>query len=236
MSTRVNLSQTLTIAEAIDIGPILYWFGNLIYLAMAACATYGLYCIVMLARRVKQKSFPGRESAATFLDDIGELLEQNKFDEVLEVCDQPELWSRAVPQLVTIGVENRHKPVKKVRQIIGDFFSREILSEFDVRVSWVNTIIKSAPMLGLLGTVTGMILAFKQIAGSGDAGVKPAALADDISFALWTTAGGLAIAIPLVILMSMVQTRITGLEDNVDDQVGTFLDDLEAAQVRSAQG
>ena len=146
----MTLSQTLTIAQAIDIGPILYWFGNLIYLAMAACATYGLFCIVMLVRRVKQKSFPGREAAGIFLDDVGELLEAGKFDEVMEVCDQPELWSRAVPQLVTIGVENRHKPVKKVRKIIADFFSREILSEFDVRVSWVNTIIKSAPMLSLI--------------------------------------------------------------------------------------
>lgn len=231
----MNLSQTLILAEAFDIGPILYWFGNLIYLAMAVCATYGLFCIVMLARRVKQKSFPGRESAATFLDDVGELLEQNKFDEVLEVCDQPELWSRAVPQLVSIGVENRHKPVKKIRQIVAGFFSREILSEFDVRVAWVNTIIKSAPMLGLLGTVTGMILAFKAIASS-EGGVDPADLATDISFALWTTAGGLAIAIPLVVLMSAVQTKITGLEDSVDDQVGTFLDDLEAAQVRNAGG
>lgn len=231
----MNLSQTLTIAEGIDIGPILYWFGNLIYLAMAACAIYGLFCIVMLVRRVKQKSFPGRESAATFLDDVGELLEQNKFDEVIEICDQPELWSRAVPQLVSIGVENRHKPVKKIRQIVAGFFSREILSEFDVRVAWVNTIIKSAPMLGLLGTVTGMIAAFKQIASS-EGGVNPADLATDISFALWTTAGGLAIAIPLVILMSAVQTRITGLEDRVDDDIGTFLDDLEAAQVRNAGG
>lgn len=228
----MNVSQYLIIAE-IDITPILYWFGNLIYLAMALCAIYGLFCIVMLVRRVKQKSFPGREAAATFLDDVGELMEQNRFDDVIAMCDEPELWSRAVPQLVTIGVENRHKPVKKVRQIVAGFFSREILSEFDVRVGWVNTIIKSAPMLGLLGTVTGMIAAFKQIAGSGDSGVNPADLASDISFALWTTAGGLAIAIPLVILMSTVQTKITGLEDSVDDHITTFLDDLEAAQLRS---
>ncbi|MCA9082957.1 MAG: MotA/TolQ/ExbB proton channel family protein [Planctomycetaceae bacterium] len=199
---------------------------------MALAAIYGLYCIVVLMRRVKQKSFPGREAALAFLDDVGELLERNDFDGVAQVCDTPELWSRAVPQLVQVAVDNRSKPIKKIKQIVGEFFSREILSDFDVRNQWVNTIVKTAPMLGLLGTVTGMIAAFKKIAGTGDSGVNPSDLAADISFALWTTAAGLGIAIPLVILGSMVQTRITKLQESVDDNLGTFFDDLEAAQVR----
>jgi biopolymer transport protein ExbB len=228
-------SVTTTFAQAIDIGPILYWFGNGIYAAMAAAAIYGLYCIVVLIRRVKQKSFPGRESANAFLDEIAEMLEKNDFEGITDACDSPELWARAVPQMVTVAVENRAKPIKKIKQVVGEFFSREILGEFDVRTGWVNTIVKSAPMLGLLGTVTGMIKAFKQIAGSGAEGVKPAALADDISFALWTTAAGLAIAIPLVILGAMVQSRITRLQDSVQEHLGTFFDDLEAAQVKSEE-
>ena len=110
--------------------------------------------------------------------------------------------------------------------------AREILSDFDVRTQWVNTIVKTAPMLGLLGTVTGMIAAFKKIAGTGESGVNPSDLASDISFALWTTAAGLGIAIPLVILGSMVQTRINKLQESVEDNLGSFFDDLEAAQVR----
>lgn len=226
---------TITFAQAFDIGPILYWFGNGIYAAMATAAIYGLYCIVVLMRRVKQKGFPGRESANAFLDEVADMLEKEEFDGITELCDSPELWTRAVPQMVTVAIENRAKPIKKIKQVVGEFFSREILGEFDVRTGWVNTIVKSAPMLGLLGTVTGMIAAFKQIAGSGEAGVKPAALADDISFALWTTAAGLAIAIPLVILGAMVQSRITRLQDSVQEYLGTFFDDLEAAQVRSEE-
>ncbi|MCA9049178.1 MAG: MotA/TolQ/ExbB proton channel family protein [Planctomycetaceae bacterium] len=216
----------------IDITPILDWFGNLIYAAMALAAIYGLYCIVVLMRRVKQKGFPGREAALAFLDDVGELLEKNDFEGVMSTCDTPELWSRAVPQLVQVSVENRNKPIKKVKQIVGEFFAREILSDFDVRTQWVNTIVKTAPMLGLLGTVTGMIAAFKKIAGTGESGVNPSDLASDISFALWTTAAGLGIAIPLVILGSMVQTRINKLQESVEDNLGSFFDDLEAAQVR----
>lgn len=222
------------IAE-IDIGPILYHFGNAIYLAMAISAVYGLYCIIVLMRRVKQKGFPGREAADAFLDDVGELLEKNDFEGVTDACDTPEVWSRAVPQLVQVAVENRNKPIKKIKMIVGEFFSREILAEFDARTSWVNTIVKAAPMLGLLGTVTGMIAAFKQIAGSGESGVNPSDLAGDISFALFTTAAGLAIAIPLVVLGSMTATRIAKLQDAVQENMSTFFDDLEAAQVRGGQ-
>lgn len=226
------LSAAKGMAE-IDITPILLWFGDGIYLAMAIAAIYGLYCIVMLMRRVKEKSFPGREAADAFLDDVGELLEKNNFEGVTEVCDTPELWSRAVPQLVHVAVENRNKPIRKIKIIVGEYFSREILADFEARTSWVNTIVKSAPMLGLLGTVTGMIAAFGKIAGTGESGVKPSELAGDISFALFTTAAGLGIAIPLVVLGAMTQTRISRLQDAVQENMGTFFDDLEAAQVRS---
>lgn len=231
LSRLLGLSPQVTLAQ-VDTGPILYWFGIGIYIAMAVAAIYGLFCIIMLMRRVKQKSFPGREAADAFLDDVGELLEKNDFDGVADACDTPELWARAVPQLVVVGVENRAKPIKKVKQIAAEFFSREILADFDERTAWVNTIVKSAPMLGLLGTVTGMIGAFKKIAGTGESGVKPSELAGDISFALLTTAAGLAIAIPLVILGAMTQTRISKLQDSVQESLGTFFDDLEAAQVR----
>lgn len=229
------MQDSSILAQGIDTGPILEIFGQGIYAAMALAAGYGVYCIIMLWRRVKQKSFPGREAAGAFIEEVGERLDQNDFEGVKEICDTPELWARAVPQLVYVAVENRNKPVKKIRQVVGEYFEREIISDLDNRMSWVNTIVKSAPMLGLLGTVTGMIAAFKKIAGTGESGVNPSDLAADISFALFTTAAGLAIAIPLVVLGAMVQVRIAKMQDSVQENLGIFVDDLEAAQVR-AQG
>lgn len=235
MHQLMKLDFPVSTFAKIDITPILDWFGIAIYAAMALAAVYGLYSVIVLMRRVKQKSFPSRESADAFLDDVGELLEKSNFEGVSDACDTPELWSRAVPQLVHVAIENRAKPIKKVKMIVGEFFAREIIADFDARTSWVNTIVKSAPMLGLLGTVTGMIAAFAKIAGTGSSGVKPSELAGDISFALFTTAAGLAIAIPLVILGAVTATRISRLQDSVEENMGTFFDDLEAAQVRGAQ-
>lgn len=228
-----EMAPSAAVLAQMNFTPLLDFFGNAIYGALALAAGFGLYCIVVLWRRVQQKSFPSRDAANTFIDDVGERLDNNDFEGVKSLCDVPEVWAKAVPQLVYVAVENRNRPVKKIKQIIGEYFEREIISDLDARMSWVNTMVKSAPMLGLLGTVTGMITAFKKIAGTGESGVKPSELAADISFALFTTAAGLAIAIPLVVLGAMVQVRIAKLQDSVQEQVGTFVDDLEAAQVRS---
>jgi len=226
-----TLSDQVTVFGQIDLSPILSFLGYAIYTAMAVSFAYGVYCIIVLIRRVTQKSFPGREAAELFLDDVGEQLDASNFEGAIEICDSPELWARAVPQLITVAIENRNKPIKKIRQMLADFYEREIMAEFDSRLAWVNTIIKSAPMLGLLGTVVGMIGAFKKIAGTTN--VDASKLAEDISFALLTTACGLATAIPLVVLSNVGNVRIAKLQGSVDEVMGIVLDDLEAAQVRA---
>ena len=57
---------------------------------------------------------------------------------------------------------------------------REILADLEYRTSWIATIVKSAPMLGLLGTVIGMISAFQDIAAMKQTGMDPSALAAPI--------------------------------------------------------
>ena len=230
MESQVSLPDQMALIADIDISPILAVLGYVIYAAMAISFAYGVYCIIVLMRRVAQKSFPGRESAEQFLDDVGGNLESSNFDGALQICDSPELWARAVPQLVIVAIENRNKPARKIRQMLGEFYEREIVSEFDTRLAWLNTIVKSAPMLGLLGTVVGMIGAFKEIAGTTRP--EPSDLADDISFALLTTACGLSIAIPFVIMTNFANVRISRLQDSVDEVMGIVVDDLEAAQVR----
>ena len=89
-------------------------------------------------------------------------------------------------------------------------------------------------MLGLLGTVVGMINAFGKIAAATDTGTDPKALANDISFALFTTALGLTIAIPLVLAGAAVHVRIGKLQDSVQDQLGEFLDDFDVVQNSAA--
>jgi biopolymer transport protein ExbB len=84
----------------------------------------------------------------------------------------------------------------------------------------VQTISIIAPLLGLLGTVTGMIQTFQAITlfGAGD----PKMMAGGISEALITTTLGLVIAIPLVLLHALLSSRARRITDLLDERVASL--------------
>jgi biopolymer transport protein ExbB/TolQ len=208
---------------------------NSIWVGIAVCAFVGMYSGILLMRRVRQKRFPGAEAEQAFLDDVGERLEKQDFEGAAEVCDDPAVWNRALAQLALVAIQNRSQPMKKIRQIVGERFERDILASLEVMNSWVGTAIKTSPQLGLLGTVLGMINAFAKIAGAAASGVDPKELSQDISFALWTTAAGMAISIPLIVIQGAAMNGIKKLQETIDEGSGVFLDDLAAAKTRMGQ-
>lgn len=208
---------------------LLEWSGPVIYAALAAVALYGVFCVVLLMRKVAQKRFSSPAAAGRFLDEVRERLNNRDFDGVAELCDSPGLWSKATPQMILIALANKEIGPSKLRQLLGEKFERDVLADLEYRYSWIGTVVKTAPMLGLLGTVTGMILAFGKIAEAArTGGMDPSQLANEISLALLTTMYGLMIAIPLTMLGSMVQIRISKLTDSVQENMTEFLNDLEA--------
>ena len=215
-----------------DINALVDLMSNLIYPLQGIAAVYGLFLVILVFRRINQKRFRSEAAAEEFMSQIEENLETRQFDEIVALCDSPRYWSKAVPQLILVAMANRNWPMNKLRQLLSETFEREVLSEMDYQISWVNTVVKTAPMLGLQGTVLGMIAAFGKIAAKQATGVNPSSLAEDISFALITTAVGLMIAIPLVMCMASMQVRIGRLTDSVQHQIGKFLDGLEQANAK----
>ena len=191
---------------------------NATYGALAAAALWGLYCIVIVWTRVNQKRFKSEEEQDTFMDDIEQMLGAGDFDGTADYCDGD---PRAIPQIVEMAMNHRGLGYKKARQFVMDRFQRDVMADLEYRLSWVSTVIKSAPMIGLFGTVFGMMGAFKTLATAES--VEPSALAHDINIALRTTACGLAIAIPLMILVANVNSRIAKMEDLVGAGLGRFM-------------
>ena len=68
-----------------------------------------------------------------------------------------------------LALANRNIGYAKIRNLLADRFQRDVLSDLEHRLSWVYTVIKSAPMVGLLGTVVGMMGAFSKLASSENA-------------------------------------------------------------------
>ena len=67
--------------------------------------------------------------------------------------------------------------LSKVKALMVERFQRDVIADLEHKLSWISTVIKSAPMIGLFGTVFGMMGAFKTLATAES--VEPSALADD---------------------------------------------------------
>ena len=93
--------------------------------------------------------------------------------------------------------------------------------ELNRHLIFIRTLVVLCPMLGLLGTVTGMIGTFQAITqfGTGD----PKIMAGGISMALVTTVQGLVAAIPLILAHSLLQSRFTELSNVLEQQVAGIL-------------
>jgi len=200
-------------------GDLYTLISNSTYGALAAVALWGLYQIVIVWTRVAQKRFKTEEEQDVFMDDCEQMLKIADFEGVEEYCAGD---TRAIPQMMHMAISNRHEGFRRARQIMMDRFQRDVMSDLEYRLSWVSTVITSAPMIGLFGTVFGMMGAFKTLATAES--VEPSLLAGDIQVALVTTASGLAIAIPLMILIATVNIRIAKMEDLVGSGLTRFFE------------
>jgi len=198
--------------------------GIVLYTLLGITAFWGGLCVIVVWMRVGQKRFRSESEQDAFLDALEKPLSEKDFDAISAACQADR---RAMPQLIYLAVVNRRIGYGKVRQLVLDRFQRDVLADLEHRLSYVNTVIKSAPMLGLLGTVVGMIGAFATLSseGAGD----PTALAGNIATALYTTACGLAIAIPLVMCTANINVRIRKMEDLVGTGMTRFLDTFRSA-------
>lgn len=202
---------------------ILFWLiSALVYCVLAIIALWGAFCVILAWRRVAQARFRGEQEQTQFLTELDNYLSVGNWDEATRLCRGDR---RALPQLTLLALNNRNLGFAALEHRVVERFHRDLLADLDHRLSWVNTVIKSAPMVGLLGTVIGMMGAFANLS-SGEK-VDTTRMAEDIQFALITTACGLAIAIPLVMCTASINVRIRKMQDLVDTGLTQLLETLK---------
>lgn len=181
-----------------------------VYVAMAILALWGAYCVAMVWRRVAATRFADEYAQDEFLSDLEQTLDAKDFQAASELCEGDR---RAMPQLALYAINHRELSYDKLRHRLAERFQQDVMADIEHRLSWVATVIKSAPMIGLLGTVMGMMGAFANLS-SGEK-IDTIKMAADIQFALITTAIGLSIAIPLMLATASVNIRLKKMEDLV---------------------
>lgn len=198
------------------------YLGYVIYVVLALLALWGAYNVIMVWRRVGQTRFADEHEQEEFLTELEQMLEIKNFNAATELCDGDR---RAMPQLAMYAINNRELGYEKVRRRVAERFQQDVMSDIEHRLSWVTTVIKSAPMIGLLGTVMGMMGAFSNL--SGGEKVDTIQMASDIQFALITTACGLAIAVPLVLCTASINIRLAKMEDLIGSGLGRLFESLK---------
>lgn len=222
--------DALVVAQSSDFSQIFNIVGQLSYVALAAVALWGAYYVFLVLTRVNAKRFKTETSQDDFLDSIEEDLRRGNFNAVQERCEGDK---RALPMLVVYACKHRSFGYQKVKQMTLDRFQRDVIADLDYSIAWIVTVIKTAPMLGLFGTVVGMMGAFGKLASATN--VNPTDLAGDIRVALETTAIGLTIAIPLVMAMAAIHNRIRHMQDLVAAGLSRVFDAMRVGMAREEQ-
>lgn len=138
-------------------------------------------------------------------------------DEAKKICDDN---PSVLTNIVYAGLErvdDQHLDPEAVKEAMEDASSEELAAPF-VMINYLSVIASVSPMVGLLGTVYGMVLAFRAISAQGMG--QPQVLADNISLALVTTMGGLIVAIPSMIFYFFFKNRYGKIASGVSKAVG----------------
>ena len=141
--------------------------------------------------------------------------------------------SSPLGSILAAGISNRHEAREVMKESIEDT-GRHIVHELERYLNSLGTIAAITPLLGLLGTVIGMIKVFSTITtqGVGD----PGALAGGISEALITTAAGMAIAIPTLMFYRYFRGRVRMLVLKMEQEALVMVEIMHGQRKQPAAG
>ncbi len=153
----------------------------------------------------------------TQVNTLTQLLAQRDHEHVQEYCRR---HPGPFTELVTTLVENRSAPYDELREVLEDVGRRQLRS-LERGLPALATIASGAPLLGLLGTVLGMMKIFAAVASSGTQIAEKLSLG--IAEALVTTATGLIIAIPVLFIHAYLESRAEGILAEIEARLLDFM-------------
>lgn len=162
---------------------------------------------------IREKAFLRPDLVEQLKSPMNEL----QLDQVKEICDEN---PTVITNIVYAGldrVDGEHLDPEAVKEAMEESSSEELAAPF-VMINYISIIATLSPMVGLLGTVSGMVKAFRAIASQGMG--QPQVLADNISEALITTASGLIVAIPAMFFYFFFKNRYGKIASRVSKLVG----------------
>jgi len=156
-----------------------------------------------------------------FIKDIEESLKRRKIKEAIQLC---EAQDKPVPRVIKAGLLKSDRSREEIKEAIEDAANHEI-PVLEKYLGIIATIATLSPLLGLLGTVTGLIKAFMVIEARGGL-VNPGELAGGIWEALVTTVAGLVVAIPAYLAYNYFVSRVNNIILQMEKSATRLIDIL----------
>jgi biopolymer transport protein ExbB len=161
-----------------------------------------------------------RQNAGEFMAAINGFLVRNALEEALEFCQSQ---SGPISRIIKAGLKNQRRSRTEVIRAIEDEGALEV-AKLEKGILVLQTISKIAPLIGLFGTVTGMIRSFQAMGGAG--GENPRLVAAGIAEALVATAAGLVVAIPAYFLAAYFLNKVNKFLLDMQSSSIQFMDSL----------
>lgn len=193
----------------------LFILGGLVMWPILLCSVIGVYVIIeryLVLRKAKA-------NVNQFMLNLKVLLRKNDIRNAIDLCDTVKV---PVSRILKQGILRYNRGQQVIREAIENAGSEEIY-KLEKGLSVLATIAGMAPLLGFLGTVTGIIAAFQSIQNAGGV-VNPSDLAGGIWEALLTTAFGLFVGIPAYFAYNYFVNRIKRFVFEIESTSNEFLD------------
>lgn len=199
---------TVTVREFIDGG------GVILYLILALAfftIILGIYLFLTVTPRI--------EAPSKLLKQIANQIRAGEFHEAKKLCNgRHELMAKVLYSGLRVADQERYI-IQEAMESEGERGATRLWQ----RVSYMNNVGAIAPLLGLLGTVWGMIGAFNSIAYDHSQ-IKGVSMAANVSEAMITTAAGLLLAIPAMLLYFYLRGRVINVLALIESQASEFVE------------
>ncbi len=201
--------QTLNLAEIWEAGGWMMW-------PLGAALTIGI--LIILFKLVDLQLKGGKNKKV--LQEADEQIAGGHLDEALELCTES---GAPAGNVLSAGLSRYNEGTDRATQAVENAGAIEVAG-LEKGLVWLATLSNVAPLLGFLGTVIGMIMAFQAIEIAGE--VEATLVAGGIKVALITTATGLTIAIPINIFHNYFVTKIDRLVIDMEESAQRLIDAL----------
>lgn len=204
--------------------------GGPIMVPIGVCSLVALAVIVERSISLRRR----RVIPPTFMDELKQRLNGSSDREAaLECCESS---GSPLAEILAAGIRRLSEPVESLERHIESAGER-VVFKLRKHMRALSVIGSICPLLGLLGTIFGMIDAFQTVAGSAEALGRTELLAGGIYEAMITTAAGLVVAIPVIIAYHWLSARIDHLVAEIDRIAIGFVEEFGlSAESRAREG